>query len=85
MLEVQLLKSLNHQHIVAYKQSFFSEETLIIIMEYCEVGDLSYHIKRKVKNDEFFNEWEIWNWFIQICLALEYVHGRRVIHRDLKA
>lgn len=54
-------------------------------MEYCEVGDLSYHIKRKVKNGEHFNEWEIWNWFIQICLALEYVHGRRVIHRDLKA
>lgn len=57
---------------------------LIIIMEYCEVGDLSYHIKRKVKNGEFFNEGEIFNWFIQICLALEYVHARRVIHRDLK-
>ena len=27
---------------------------------------------------------EIFNWFVQICLALEYVHGRRVIHRDIK-
>ena len=54
-------------------------------MEYCEVGDLSYHIKRKIKNNEFFSETEIFNWFIQICLALEYVHARRVIHRDLKA
>jgi NIMA (never in mitosis gene a)-related kinase len=54
-------------------------------MEYCEVGDLSYHIKRKVKNSESFSEAEIFNWFIQICLALEYVHGRRIIHRDLKA
>lgn len=53
-------------------------------MEYCEVGDISYHIKRKIKNGEYFNEWEIFNWFIQICLALEYVHARRVIHRDLK-
>ena len=57
---------------------------LIIIMEYCEVGDLSYHIKRKIKYGEYFNEWEIFNWFIQICFALEYVHARRVIHRDLK-
>ena len=54
-------------------------------MEYCEVGDMSYHIKRKVNKKEHFSETEIFNWFIQICLALEYVHARRVIHRDLKA
>lgn len=54
-------------------------------MEYCEVGDLSYHIKRKINKDEHFSETEIFNWFIQICLSLEYVHARRVIHRDLKS
>ena len=85
MLEVNLLKNLDHPHIVAYKQSYFTIEQLIIIMEYCEVGDLSYHIKRKTNKDEKFTETEIFNWFIQICLALEYVHGRRVIHRDLKS
>lgn len=84
MLEVNLLKDLDHPHIVSYKQSYFTLDLLIIIMEYCEVGDLSYHIKRKVRKREFFSETEIFNWFIQICLALEYVHGRRVIHRDLK-
>ena len=64
MLEVNLLKNLDHQHIVAYKQSYFTLDMLIIIMEYCEVGDLSYHIKRKTKMNEFFNEGEIFNWFI---------------------
>ena len=85
MLEVNLLKNLDHPHIVAYKQSYFTLEELVIIMEYCEVGDMSYHIKRKVNKKEHFSETEIFNWFIQICLALEYVHARRVIHRDLKA
>ena len=85
MLEVNLLKHLDHPNIVSYKQSYFTLEILIIIMEYCEVGDLNYHIKRKVKNDEFISETQIFNWLIQICLALEYVHGRRVIHRDLKS
>ena len=27
---------------------------------------------------------EIFQWFVQICMALEYVHGRKVIHRDIK-
>lgn len=84
MLEVNLLKNLEHPNIVAYKQSYFTLEQLIIIMEYCEVGDLAYHIKRKVESKTYFEEQEIFGWFIQICLALEYVHGRRIIHRDLK-
>ena len=47
MLEVNLLKNLKHPNIVEYKESFLSPNQLIIVMEYCEVGDLAYHIKRK--------------------------------------
>jgi NIMA (never in mitosis gene a)-related kinase len=48
------------------------------------VGDLAFHIKRKQQKNEIFTELEVFNWFVQIGLALEYVHGRRVIHRDIK-
>ena len=24
------------------------------------------------------------NWFIQLAMALEYIHGRKVLHRDIK-
>lgn len=54
-------------------------------MEYCEVGDLSFHIKRKLQKNEHFTETEIFNWFVQLCLSLEYIHGRKVLHRDLKS
>ena len=62
MQEAGLLKNLDHPNIVGYKESFLGNNTLIIIMEYCEgkllfqmsdnsfkillVGDLAYHIKR---------------------------------------
>ncbi len=47
---------MKHPHIVSFKESFVIDETLIIIMEYCEEGDLAYHIKLKKKNNEVFDE-----------------------------
>jgi len=44
--KVELLKQLNHPHIVGYEESFIEDGELIIIMEYCEEGDLDYHIKQ---------------------------------------
>lgn len=48
------------------------------------VGDLAYHVRKKKQSKETFSESEIINWFLQICMALEYVHGRKILHRDLK-
>ena len=48
------------------------------------VGDLAHHIKRNKQKGEQFSEEEIFNWFIQICMALEYVHSKKIIHRDIK-
>jgi len=64
MLEVNLLKNLNHVNIVAYKESFLSNGLMIILMEYCEVGDIAFHIKRKANKKEHFSETEIFNWFV---------------------
>lgn len=36
MMEVNLLKNLDHPNIVTYKESFCSPTQLVIIMEYCE-------------------------------------------------
>ena len=54
-------------------------------MEFCEHGDLAYHIRKKKTMSETFSEVEIMNWFVQLCLALDNIHTRKILHRDLKS
>ena len=80
-----MLRTLIHPNIVEYKASFIDKGVLIIVMEYCEMRDLAYHIKLRKAKSQPYSETEIMNYFVQICLSLEYVHGRHILHRDLKS
>ena len=53
-------------------------------MEYCEAGDLSYHVKKKKASGGYFSENEISSWFVQILLSLQYIHEKKILHRDIK-
>ena len=82
--EAGLLQRMHHPNIVSYKESFCEAGQLIIVMEYCEVGDLAYHVKEKMKKAEVFTEAEVMNWFVQICMSLQYIHQLGILHRDIK-
>jgi len=84
--EVFLLQNLSHRYIVAYRDSFLIEgaNTLVIVMEHCDGGDLRKLIKDKAKTGEHFSEDQVMTWFVQLCLALQYCHSEKVLHRDLK-
>lgn len=80
-----MLKKLDHPNIVSYKASQIDKGILIIIMEFCEHGDLAYHIQKRKKKKEQFEEIEIMNWFVQLCLSLDSIHAKKILHRDLKS
>lgn len=84
--EVFLLQTLCNPYIVAYRDSFLIEgaNTLVIVMEYCEGGDMRKAIKDKAKTGGHFPEEQVMTWFVQLCLALQYIHSEKVLHRDLK-
>ena len=74
MEEVRLLASLDHPGIVKYHEHFMHEDSLCVVMAYCEGGDLSQHIKRRAKAEEYYEEHEVLDFFIQIVMV-------RVQHR----
>lgn len=84
MNEVKVLKSLRHPFIISYRESFIVKNSLCIIMDYAEGGDLYSKITEQKKTGRGYSEDQIMTWFCQILLALKYIHDRKILHRDLK-
>lgn len=80
--EVNILASLSHPYVVRYYNSFVENQTLHIVMEYCEKGDLSQIVSGQ--RGKALPEPRIWKYFIQMCLGLEYIHSKKILHRDIK-
>lgn len=80
MLEIDLLKNLDHPNIVKYNGFVKTPETLNIILEYCENGSL-HSIS---KNFGRFPENLVALYMSQVLLGLVYLHEQGVIHRDIK-
>ncbi|XP_045625776.2 serine/threonine-protein kinase Nek1 [Procambarus clarkii] len=81
--EVVILEGLRHPNIVSYKGSFELDHRLHLLMGYCEGGDLFTRIQQQ--NGSSFPEQIIIRWFIQITMALQYLHAHNILHRDLKS
>jgi NIMA (never in mitosis gene a)-related kinase len=93
--ECRLLHELSHPNIVEYVDSFLAADTfpgsprcLHLVMQYCEGGDLAARIKYQ-KSDGggrgvLCSESQVLDWFCQLALAVDWLHSRRVLHRDIK-
>ncbi|KAM9187480.1 serine/threonine-protein kinase Nek11 [Dugong dugon] len=84
-LEAQLLSKLDHPAIVKFYASFVEQDTFCIITEYCEGRDLDCKIQEYKEAGKTFPENQIIEWFIQLLLGVDYMHERRILHRDLKS
>ena len=85
--EIRILASLNHPNIIGYKEAFYdnNSQTLNIVMEYADDGDIESKISNNKLNKLSFQESTIWNILIQILQGLKFLHDNNIIHRDLKS
>jgi serine/threonine protein kinase len=79
--ESDILSSIDCQYIVKHYQTIVLDDSINIIMEFCDDGDLSQFIK---SSKDLINEKDIIKIFEQICYGLEYLHSKKIIHRDIK-
>ncbi|XP_066440829.1 serine/threonine-protein kinase Nek10 isoform X3 [Eleutherodactylus coqui] len=77
-------EQLCHPNIVRYYRTFLENDRLYIVMELIEGAPLGEHLKSLKEKKQQFTEERLWNIFIQLCLALRYLHKEKmIVHRDL--
>ena len=79
--EIETLKDLDHPHIVAYLGFEETQQYLSIFLEYVPGGSVGSCLRKHGQ----FEEDTIKSFLHQILEGLAYLHGKGILHRDLKA
>lgn len=82
--EAVIMGKLVHPNIVMCHEYFCDpeDEYVFIVQDYCDGGTLDDHIKQK--QGIFILENTIMDWFIQLTIAIQYIHSLKILHRDIK-
>ena len=81
-----LLPFYRHMNVIQYKESFLdvNSQSLCLVMEYAEKGDILQKIETNFKRHTTFPEYELWSTMIQCLCGLRALHDLNVMHRDIK-
>merc|ERR1712079_910134 len=80
MTENRVLQSTRHPFLIGLKYSFTTQDRLCFVMEYVNGGELFFHLSRERQ----FTEDRTRFYGAEIISAIDYLHKRGIIYRDLK-
>ena len=81
--EIFILKKLSNPHIIGFVGAYDNPGEIVLVMEYLDGGDLF----QKVADEDFafpVTEAVCSNFLRQICIGLQYLHSKSIVHLDLK-
>ena len=80
ILEKKILQSLDHPFLVGMIFCFQTEERIYFVMPFIRGGELFKHLRQQ----KFFKEDKVRFYAATIGLALDYLHSKGIIYRDIK-
>ncbi|KAI9216649.1 kinase-like domain-containing protein [Blastocladiella britannica] len=80
LAENRVLQTLSHPFLVKLHASFQTPDRLYFVMEYVRGGEIFFHIVKERK----FAEERVRLYVAEILLALQYLHSKGIVYRDLK-
>jgi len=78
--EINIHKSMRHPSIVHFERYFEDDHRVYMLLELCPNQSLKEILKRRKR----FHELEVQFYIAQLVAGVKYIHGKNVIHRDLK-
>jgi serum/glucocorticoid-regulated kinase 2 len=80
LVERNILVDIDHPFVIKFKGSFQTLKKLYFVLEYCPGGELFNLISKRKR----FSEDQARFYAAQMVLALEHLHAKNIIYRDLK-
>lgn len=85
-----LLRQMHHPNLIQHHDVFLDHQSLCIVMEVEDRMDLLREFQMRKKGKDplswiYMTEDEIMLTFLQLLLAVDYLHGQRFIHRDIES
>ncbi|XP_075566404.1 striated muscle preferentially expressed protein kinase [Pelecanus crispus] len=78
--EYEILKALHHERIMALHEAYITPRYLVLICENCAGKEILYSIVDRFR----YSEDDVVNYLLQLLQGLEYLHGHRIVHLDIK-
>ena len=86
--ELRTLSRLKSEALVGFHGAFLEDDAVVLVMEFMDGGSLEQWGKKKKTSNASVSQSQreafIASISYQVLVGLEYLHGQRIIHRDIK-
>jgi serine/threonine protein kinase len=84
LFELTTMKSMQHENVVSYVDSYVTNDNLWLLMDYIDGLDLQQMIVHHARQGSTMRMNIVGSIVCNIVKGLQYIHSKTIIHRDIK-